>query len=41
MLNNNNRYRPNQEYARSKFNDKVNKFKTANRILTRRGGVKL
>lgn len=41
MINQDNRYKPNQKYTIQKFNDKVNRFKSANRILTRRGGVKL
>lgn len=41
MVNYNNRHRPNQSYARQKFNDKVNRIKKVNTIHNQRGGIKL
>ncbi len=41
MISFNNRFRPNQSKKRRLFNSKVNKIKSVNKILTKRGGVKL
>lgn len=41
MISNNKRYKPNQSYAARKFNNKVNKIKSVNKITNQRGGIKL
>lgn len=35
-----NRYKPNQQYMRRKFNDKVNKIKSINKTYNSRSGIK-
>lgn len=37
----NNRHRPNQNYIKQKFNNKVNKIKSVNKMTNQRGGIKL
>lgn len=41
MIKTNNRYKPNQRYIKNRFNSKVNQTKAINKLLTRRGGIKL
>ena len=41
MINSNNRQHINKDYAISKFNKKVNTFKSVNRVYVKRGGIKL
>lgn len=41
MLNSNNRFKPKQNYTQAKFNKKVNRIKSVNKVTNKRGGIKL
>nr|WEW54506.1 MAG: hypothetical protein [Microvirus Sku218] len=41
MLNKYTRHKPNQNYARAKFNNNVNTIKRVNRPVVQRGGIKI
>lgn len=41
MINDSNRYRPNQKHAKRRFNMQVNYTTKANRTVNKRGGIKL
>lgn len=41
MIDYKDRYRPNQQYVREKFNRKVNSIKSINKTFNKRGGIKL
>lgn len=41
MINSNNRYKPSQDYTIGKFNRKVNRMKSVNKVTNKRGGIKL
>lgn len=41
MINSNNRNYINNNYAKQKFNEKVNRIKSVNKVFSKRGGIKL
>ena len=41
MINSHNRFSPNNNYVRAKFNKKVNRIKSVNKMFNKRGGIKL
>ncbi len=41
MINSNNRNHVNGDYARAKFNSKVGRIKSVNKVFVKRGGIKL
>lgn len=41
MISSNNRSSMNSDYARNKFNSKVNRTKSINKVFNKRGGIKL
>lgn len=41
MISSNNRNHINNGYAKQKFNDKVNRIKSINKVFSKRGGIKL
>ncbi len=41
MISSNNRNHVNNDYAKAKFNSKVNRIKSINKVFNKRGGIKL
>lgn len=41
MISSNNRSSMNGNYAKNKFNSKVNRIKSVNKVFNKRGGIKL